>query len=190
MAEGNSGTTNAAFAVTLSKASTGAVTVNYATANGTATAGSDYTSTIGALTFSPGQTTKMVSVPVIGDTAVEPTETFYLSLSNPVGAVLGDGQGTGTITNDDSVPSSLRVGDATVSEGNSGTKSLMFTIALSPASAGTVSVKYATANGTATAGSDYTAAAGTLTYAAGQTSKTLSITVRATPPPRPTRPSS
>jgi hypothetical protein len=108
VAEGNSGTTSAAFTVTLSPASAGAVTVNYATANGTATAG-DYTSTSGALAFALGQTTKTVNVPVIGDTTVEPTETFYLSLSNPAGAVLGDGQGTGTITNDDSAPSGLRV---------------------------------------------------------------------------------
>ena len=84
--EGNTGTTNA-FTVALSKADS-TVTVGYATANGTATAGQDYTATTGTLTFAPGETTKTITVAVTGDTAVEPNETFTVTLSNPTGATL------------------------------------------------------------------------------------------------------
>ena len=101
MAEGNSGTTNAVFTVTLSAASTSTVTVDYATANGTATAGSDYTAGTGTLSFAAGTTSKTITVAVTGDTAVEPNETFVVNLTNAVGATIADAQGVGTITNDD-----------------------------------------------------------------------------------------
>ncbi len=102
VAEGNSGTSNATFTVTLSKAATTPVTVTYATANGTATAGADFTGSTGTLTFNPGVTSQTVTVKVTGDTAVEPTETFTVTLSNPTGATISrGGTATGTITNDD-----------------------------------------------------------------------------------------
>lgn len=104
VAEGNSGTRAARFTVTLSAAATKSVTVRYATADGTAKAGSDYTAASGTLTFSAGQTSKTVSVSVRGDTAYEPNETFKLALSAPAGATLGTATGTGTITNDDPAP--------------------------------------------------------------------------------------
>ena len=100
--EGNSGTTPAVFTVTLSAASGQAITVNYATTPGTATAGVDYTSTSGTLTFNPGDTTKTITVSVIGDTVVEPDETFLVALSNPsTGVTLATTNGVGTIINDD-----------------------------------------------------------------------------------------
>lgn len=102
--EGNSGTVNAVFTVALSAASSQMVTVQYATANGTATAGSDYQAASGLLTFSPGDLTKPVSVAVNGDTLAEPNETFFVNLSNPTNATLEDGQALGTITDDDSAP--------------------------------------------------------------------------------------
>lgn len=102
--EGNSGTTNAVFTVTLSAASANAVSVRYATANGTAQAGSDYTGQSGTLTFSPGQTSRTISVPVFGDTAVEPDETFTLTLTAPTAATLARSMATGTIRNDDLPP--------------------------------------------------------------------------------------
>lgn len=102
--EGNSGTTNADFTVTLAPSNTQTVTVNYATQNGTATQPGDYTATYGSLTFTPGQTTKTISVPVKGDTLAEGDETFTVKLSNPTNATLGDAQGIGTITNDDTAP--------------------------------------------------------------------------------------
>ena len=75
--------------------------MKYATANGTALAGSDYTATSGLLTFSPGQVSKSVVVTVTGDTVKEANETFVMNLSSPTGATIFDGQGVGIITNDD-----------------------------------------------------------------------------------------
>ena len=177
--EGNSGSSNAAFAVTLSKASTKTVTVGYSTANGTATAGSDYTAASGTLTFAPGVTTQTVNVAVTGDTTVEPTETFTVTLTKPVGATLGTATATGTITNDDVAVTAptVSIANATVTEGNSGTTNAAFAVSLSKAATATVTVGYATANGTATAGSDYTAASGTLTFAPGVTTQTVNVAV-------------
>ena len=93
-----------AFAVTLSRAPTGAVTVDYATLDGTAEAGSDYTATSGTLTFASGETEKTVSVPVLDDTHDEGSETLTLTLSNPSGAYIEDGEATGTIYNSDPMP--------------------------------------------------------------------------------------
>ncbi len=107
--EGNSGTTAFDFTVTLSEASAQTVTVIYRTQNGTATAGSDYAATEGQLTFTPGQTSRTVTVQVNGDTAVEPDETFLVSLQNPTNATIADPQGTGTIVNDDTAVVSLVV---------------------------------------------------------------------------------
>ncbi len=174
--EGDSGTTAANFVVTLSPANSVAVQVNYATADGTATAGSDYTAASGSLTFSPGETSKTVTVNILGDTDDEPDETFFLNLSNPTNADIIDGQGQATIIDDDGLPS-LTVGDASLTEGDSGSQAMTFQVHLSPAAAQTVQVQYATADGTATAGSDYTAANGTLTFAPGETSKTVTVNI-------------
>ncbi|MGV1089527.1 MAG: Calx-beta domain-containing protein, partial [Mycobacterium sp.] len=180
VAEGNSGTTDAAFNVTLSKASTKTITVGYTTVNGTATAGQDYTAASGTLTFAPGVTTQKFVVKVTGDAVVEPTETFAVNLANPSGAALGTATATGTITNDDvapATPPTVSIANAAVAEGNSGTSTMVFTVALSKAYDKVVSVGYATANGTATAGQDYTATAGTLTFAAGVTAQQINVSV-------------
>ena len=95
---------NLDFAVTLDRETTATVTVDYATADGTATAGSDYTATSGTLTFRPGETEKTVSVPVLEDDHDEGSETLTLRLSNPQGAIVAKGEGTGTITNDGAIP--------------------------------------------------------------------------------------
>ena len=99
-AEGN-GPSSLTFTVSLPKATPLGVKVGYTTANGTASAGSDYTATTGQLAFAPGETSKTIAVPILGDTVVEPDETLSLSLSNPVNAVLGRATATGTLTNDD-----------------------------------------------------------------------------------------
>jgi predicted outer membrane repeat protein len=99
--EGNSGSTPFVFTVTLSAASASSVTVDYATANGTATAGSDYVATSGTLTFAPGVTSQTITVDVIGDTTVESNETFVVNLSNASGAGIAKAQATGTILDDD-----------------------------------------------------------------------------------------
>ena len=105
-AEGNSGTSNMSFVVTLSKPSWGpGVTVNYATSNGTATAGVDYVATSGTIKFKPWQTTATITVPLIGDTVVEPGETFFVTLSNPSWrATITRAVATGRILNDDVNP--------------------------------------------------------------------------------------
>jgi hypothetical protein len=105
--EGNAGTVNASFTVTLSPTSSGTVTVNWATADGTATAPSDYVSGSGSLTFSPGDATKTVTVVVNGDTVPEPNETFFVNLTGGSGATVADAQGQGTIINDDGVTAAL-----------------------------------------------------------------------------------
>jgi hypothetical protein len=105
--EGKSRTTAFSFVVTLSGPSSAPVTVQYATANGTATVGGrDYYAKSGTLTFQPGQTSKTVTVSVRGDRTREADETFFLNLANSQGATIGDGQGLGTILNDDGGSSS------------------------------------------------------------------------------------
>ena len=99
--EGHSGTADAVFTVTLTPAADQTVTVAYATAAGTATAGTDFASRSGTLTFAAGTTTRTIAVAVNGDTANEPNETFFVNLSSPAGAVIADAQGRGTILNDD-----------------------------------------------------------------------------------------
>ncbi|HEY9649221.1 MAG TPA: Calx-beta domain-containing protein, partial [Coleofasciculaceae cyanobacterium] len=179
IAEGNAGSTLAAVTVQLSQASDKPITVNYGTANGTATAGSDYTATSGTLTFAPGETTKTINVPILGDTTVEANETFNINLSNATNATIADAQGVGTIRNDDTaqVLPQLSINDISFAEGNSVTTNRVFTVSLSAASTQSISVNYATANGTATAGSDYTAASGILTFAPGERTKTISVPV-------------
>ena len=174
--EGNTGTVNANFTASLSAASGLQVTVNYATANETATAGSDYVASSGTVTFPAGSTTQTISVVVNGDALPEPTETFFINLSNAVNATIADAQGQGTINDDDALPS-ISISDVSVTEGNTGTVNANFTASLSAASGLQVTVNYATANGTATSGSDYVTGSGTVTFPAGSTTQTISIAV-------------
>jgi hypothetical protein len=172
--EGNTGAANATFTVSLSIAYMQPVTVHFATADATATAGSDYTAVSGDLTFAAGQTSQTVTVAVLGDRLGESTETFAVNLSAPVNATIGDGQGIGAILDDEP---RIGINDVTGAEGNTGTRPATFTASLSAAYDVPVTVGYATANGAATAGSDYQAASGTLTIPAGQTSGTITVLV-------------
>ncbi|SOU04190.1 hemagglutinin [Xanthomonas arboricola pv. fragariae] len=176
--EGNAGTTNATFTVSLSQpAGAGGVSFDIATADGTATAGVDYVaSSLTGQTIPAGSSSATFTVLVNGDTLSEPNETFFVNVSNVTGATVADAQGLGTIVNDDAVPS-LSIDDVSVNEGNSGTTTATFTVSLSAASGQTVSVNYATANGSATAGSDYVARSGTLTFTPGTTAQGVAITV-------------
>ena len=176
VAEGNAGATLLNFPVSLTFPAKTPVTVQYATADGTATAGSDYTAAAGTLTFSAGEFRKTIAVTVAGDTRHEPDETISLALSGPENAALGDSQGTGTITNDDALPT-VSVGDVTIAEGNSGMASAVFAVTLSAASGQMVTVDWATTGDTATSGSDFVASAGTLAFNAGQNTTTLSVPV-------------
>ncbi len=174
--EGNAGTVNADFIVSLSAAAGVPVIVTYATANGTAASGDYTTRTPTLLTFAPGETSKVISVAVLGDAVFEYDDTFFVNLSNPGNATIGDAQGVGTILNDDTAPV-ISIGDAGVAEGNSGSVDAVFTVNLSAAAGVPVTVMYATANGTALAG-DYTAVAATLlNFLPGETIKTISVAV-------------
>ena len=161
--EGQAGTSPAVFTVTLTPASGQGVTVGFATADGTATAGSDYVAQSGTLTFAPGVTTRTIAVAVSGDTTYEPDETFGVTLSSPTAATVTTAVATGTIANDDSVPT-IAIADASGPEGNSGTTPFALAVTLSNASAEPITVAYATSDATALAGSDYQAQAGTLTF--------------------------
>lgn len=177
--EGNSGSTPLAFTVSLSSAAVSTVTVTYATAAGSATAGSDYSSATGTLAFAPGETSKTILVDVIGDTTVESNETFVISMSGAsANARLRTASATGTILNDDAAPAlTLSISSAAALEK---TGALLFTVTLSAASSSSVSVRFSTAAGTAKAGKtgDFLSSSGTLTFAAGETSKTISVAVR------------
>jgi hypothetical protein len=109
VAEGHTGESLISFQVSLSAASSSDVTVSYATSDGTAAAGADYTTTSGSFTVPAGNVSKNVVVVVKGDQAIEPDETLLLTLSNPTGATLLQATAIGTITNDDPVPASATV---------------------------------------------------------------------------------
>ncbi|WP_271783983.1 Calx-beta domain-containing protein [Aquimarina algiphila] len=175
--EGNSGSTNVTFTISLSTASGKTVTVNYATSDNTATiADGDYNQvTTAGVTFLPGETSKMITVGVNGDAKVEADESFFVNLSTPFNATISDGQGAGTITNNDQA--TVTIADVALNE-NSGTATI--TVIVDNAVDGGFDVDVSTADGTATtADSDYTAVtAQTLTFAgtAGE-SETFNITL-------------
>ncbi|WP_238707315.1 Calx-beta domain-containing protein [Microcystis aeruginosa] len=180
--ENNSGTNNLIFKVTLSTTSTQTITVNYATADDTATAGSDYTAKTGTLTFTPGQISQDIIISVNGDTAIEPDETFLINLSNPSNALITDNQGLGTITNDDgdNISVTLAVSPASVTE--DGTTNLVYTFTRTGVTTNALTVNY-TVGGTATLNTDYTqtgaasftSTTGTVTFAAGSDTATVTI---------------
>jgi Ca2+-binding RTX toxin-like protein len=187
--EGDSGSKDLTFTVTLSSASDDIVTVDYGTADNTTTAITDYLAKTGSLSFAPseliagtttftaGETSKTISIKINGDTNVELDEIFNVNLSNAVGATIGKGTGVGTILNDDISDPTISISNVALAEDNCDVTDFGFQITLDRASTKTVSVKYATADGTATAGSDYTATTGILTFAPGETSKIVNIGV-------------
>ena len=174
--EGNTGTTSATFTVTLSAASSQTVTVVYATADGAATAGSDYQAASGTLTFAPGETTKTITVAVNGDRLAEPNETFVVNLTGATNATIADGQGVGTIADDEP---RISISDVTKREGRKNTTLFTFTVTLSVAYDQPVTMSFKTTDGSATTGDgDYVAQTGTITFNPGETSKTITITVK------------
>lgn len=173
--EGNTGTTSATFTVTLSKPSTAAVTVSYATADGTATAGSDYVANTGTLTIPAGQTSGTFTVAVMGDRIADSTtEMFAVQLTSATNATIANGWGNAVIVDDEP---RISIGNVSKSEGDRKTTTFTFTVSLSTAYDQAVTVNYATANGTATAGSDYLAKSGSVTFLPGETIKTITIVV-------------
>jgi hypothetical protein len=175
--EGNTGTHAIAFTVSLSAAFNRTITVDYTTADSTATAGSDYQGTFGTLTIPAGQTTGTITVPVKGDRLGETNEVFVVYLGGLTNATFGDSQAVGTIVDDEP---RISISDVSKKEGKKGQTTLfVFTITLSAAYDQAVTMSFQTVNGTATtADNDYVAKTGTLTFAAGETSKTITIEVK------------
>ncbi len=155
------------------------VVVTAATEDGTAKGVQDYTPQAGqAVVFAPNETTKTVAVNIVGDALDEDNETFTLKLSNPFNAVIQDGTATGTIVDDDNPPSVGIPTDLNLGEGNEGSSTGEMAVELSGPSGRLVKVNYATADGTATQGADYTAGSSTLTFQPGETRKLIPIRVR------------
>jgi Ca2+-binding RTX toxin-like protein len=182
VSEGNSGTTNAVFTVTLSNPVDTSVTLNYATANGTATtADNDYTAIATTpLTFNVGETSKTITVAVNGDTKVENNETFFVNLSNLQAngrnVTITDNQGQGTINDDDStVTSQLSINDITVVEGQN--SNAILTVTVNNPNPQQITVNYTTTPINAIANVDYTSQTGTLTIAPNASTATISIPI-------------
>ena len=173
--EGNAGTTQATFSVTLSGPSSQTVSCSFATANDTAIAGSDYVATSGVLSFAPGETEKSVVVLVNGDTVDETQETFFLDISNVQNATVNSSRGTGFIVDDDGP--TISINDASVIEGNAGTKTATFTLTLSGPSVEAIAVRAITTPGTATAASDYNSVNTVIIFQPGVVTRTLDVTI-------------
>ncbi|KFN48782.1 hypothetical protein P873_13300 [Arenimonas composti TR7-09 = DSM 18010] len=184
--EGNSGRRNAEFLVRLSAPSAMPVmfdfhTHEYAPGPTAATAGVDYElAEFTDVTIPAGATSVRVSVPVLGDTTVEEDERFYVMINNVRGAAVGDVFAVGRIRNDDGVPARpvISIAGADVVEGNAGTKTVTLPVTLSAPSTETVLFTAVSSNGTATAGSDYDQVAFNGQIPAGQTSASVSVTIR------------
>lgn len=172
----NAGTAN--IAVTRTNGSAGAVSVNYATSGGSATPGSDYTAKSGKLDFGDGETSKTITIDLTNDSVSEPTEDFNITLSNPTGgASLGPQKVIDIIIGDDDAPT-ISINNVQVAEGNSLTTNATFTVSLTRAYFKTVTVDFATdTTGTATSGTDYQPAAGTVTFNVGETSKPATVLI-------------
>ncbi len=175
IAEGAQGETKElVFNVSTPNGSEAPITVNYTTQDGSAKAGdNDYQTTSGTLTFAPGQTQQAITVKVTGDNKYEPEETFTLKLANAIGADLSAiaNQGTATILPDDFRPTVSISGDAQI-EGSA----LTFIVKLSGTSSETISVNFATKNGTALdTDSDYVSQSGTLNFLPGELEKTITV---------------
>jgi hypothetical protein len=153
------------------------VTVDYATSNGTAIAGVDYTAVSNTLTFASGQTSRTFTVPILNDTLDDGNRTVLLALSNPTGGATLGAQSSATLTiTDNDTGGTIQFSAATYSVNETG-GSAAITVSRSGGSASNVTVDYATSNGTATAGLDYSSAASTFTFNAGETSKQFFVTI-------------
>ena len=180
--EGSGTDTTASAILTLSAKSEKPITVKVGTRNGTAELGIDYLIPDDfqeTVTFAPGTTTQTVNFTIVGDTIFEANETFAVVLSSPTNAVLKDSGGVITITNDDTAPQ-LSINSLTITEGDSGFTNMVFTVSLIGSSYLPVTVDYTTKDGTAKANSafpDYVPIAGRLTFAPGETTKTITVQI-------------
>ncbi len=180
--EGDAGNTPISFTVTRDGSSLGVVTANYTVTLGSGPfdAGVDDFAVgqtfAGMVSFADGQTTQTIVLNVDGNVGPEGDEGFTVTLSNAIGGTIADGVAIGTIVNDDGPPPLVTINDVTVTEGDAGTSLMTFTVTRTGGT-GAFSVDYDTSDGSATAGEDYVATSGTLTFAAGDNSETISVTI-------------
>ena len=154
----------------------GTLSAIYAVSAGTATSGSDFTARTGKLSFTAGQSSKTFTVSIKRDTLNEANETINLTLSDPVGGLLGS-QNTATLTvNDNDAAGVIQFSAANYTVGEAARRATI-TVTRTGGTASGVGVTYATSDGTATAGLDYTATSGILAFAVNQTTKTFTIPV-------------
>lgn len=170
----------ATLTISLSQPSTLPVTVNYATTDGSATAvTTDYVRNSGTLTFAPGQTSQTITVRSRRDALIEPTENFFVNLSSPTNATIGDGQSQIVVVDGNGgVPGpTLSISDVSTVEGNGTLNVVAVTVTLSSPSTQSITVDYATLNQTAISGSDYIPVTGQLTFAPGILTQTILVTI-------------
>ncbi len=173
--EGDGGTVSAVF--TLTSSVRGKASVAYATGEGSAQNPADFVARKGTVRFAGNKLTRKISITVNGDLLDEKDETFVVRLSSPVGATLADAEGTGTIEDDDPMPSVSVPASLSVPEGNDTDSIAAVDVSLDAPSGRPVTVEYAMTDGSATAGVDYTAGSGTVEFAPGETSQTLVVPV-------------
>jgi hypothetical protein len=173
LAEGDSGETDFTFTISIVEASVSDVSVDFATADDSAGAADDYTAISGTATIAAGATSTTVTVKVQGDTTVEPDETFFVNLSNPVNATISDIQGFGTIENDDTAPTvTLSLSDTSLVEAG-GVATVTATLSAGSDEDVTVDLDF---SGTATNVDDYTASGSQIVIVAGATFRSITLT--------------
>jgi len=172
------GARTASFFVSLSRPSTGTVTVGYSTADDTATAGADYRAVSGTLAFAPGEVVKTVVVDLFDDALAEPSEFFRLALANPSGATLVRSGGTAEIGPSDAAPAGAPMISARPAAAGEGDSIFAFVVQLSAPSTNEVRVSFGVDQGTAVysgSGQDFQSYSGTLVFAPGETTKTVPV---------------
>lgn len=174
--EGNAGTIPANFPLTVSNSINRQITLSYSITSGTASPGSDFNGSTTPVTIDPGGVTGNVVVQINGDQTYETDETFTINITTSLNAFILNSQVLGTIVNDDPLPS-ISVSDASIAEGDTGTRGVVFNIALSNPSFQSISVTATTSDNTAAAGSDYLARSGSITFNAGQVAAIFTVFV-------------
>jgi hypothetical protein len=175
--EGDTGTQTISFPVTITPSPGSPITLTVNTANGSATAGNDYVGiTGGSVTIPAGAGSFGIEVTILNDLIVEPSETFTVAIGNPSAGSVVTAQALGTITDNDSAV--LNLAPASQPEGNAGNSAMNFTATLSRPVEGAVTASFATTDVTAqVSDADYLAANGTLSFASGVTSQSITVQV-------------